>query len=66
MSVELLLAAGSPLSPNNGGTNTPTVPTDASTNSLFVQGNLNGSLDLDGITPPTNYRDNAPPGATSF
>ena len=68
MSVELLLTqqGGSPLSPTNGGPNLPQVSTDASVTSQFVVSNLAGALDLDGIVPPTNYRDNAPPGATSF
>ncbi len=68
MSVELLLTqqGGSPLSPNNGGPNNSQVSNNASANSQFVTSNLAGALDLDGLVPPINYRDNAPPGATSF
>jgi hypothetical protein len=68
MSVELLLTqGGSILSNSNGGTNTQFGSQNPSPTSTFVVGNLNTSiLDLDGLIPATNYRDNSPPGAQSF
>lgn len=70
--IDKLQTNGSVLSNLNGGSaNIPDFKASALHNEYSINGNPNvagkpspSELDLDGLVPPTNYRDNAPEGRT--